>query len=278
MTINELIKKEINELKINNVEEPILKLRMILAKVLNKSKEFVMAHGENILSEEQEKEILQDIEELKKNVPIQYIIKNQEFMKLNFYVDENVLIPRSDTEVIVEEIINTNKNKKVKILDLCTGSGCIAVSLKKYIPSAEVYASDISVGALNVAKLNAKDNGTEVKFIESDMFKNIKEKDFDIIVSNPPYIKSQVIEELSKEVQKEPIIALDGGDDGLYFYKKIVEEGYQFLNNNGMIFLEIGFDQKEDLLKIINEDKRYELIETKKDLANNDRLVVIRKG
>lgn len=278
MTINELIKKEINELKINNVEEPILKLRMILAKVLNKSKEFVMAHGENILSEEQEKEILQDIEELKKNVPIQYIIKNQEFMKLNFYVDENVLIPRSDTEVIVEEIINTNKNKKVKILDLCTGSGCIAVSLKKYIPSAEVYASDISVGALNVAKLNAKDNGTEVKFIESDMFKNIKEKDFDIIVSNPPYIKSQVIEELSKEVQKEPIIALDGGDDGLYFYKKIVEEGYQFLNNNGMIFLEIGFDQKEDLLKIINEDKRYELVETKKDLANNDRLVVIRKG
>ena len=278
MTINELIKKEINELKINNVEEPILKLRMILAKVLNKSKEFVMAHGENILSEKQEKEILEDIEELKKNVPIQYIIKNQEFMKLNFYVDENVLIPRSDTEVIVEEIINTYKNKKAKILDLCTGSGCIAVSLKKYIPSAEVYASDISVEALNVAKLNAKDNGTEIKFIESDMFKNIKEKDFDIIVSNPPYIKSQVIEELSKEVQKEPIIALDGGDDGLYFYKKIVKEGYQFLNNNGMIFLEIGFDQKEDLLKIINEDRRYELVETKKDLANNDRLVVIRKG
>ena len=182
MTINEVIKKGIYELKENNIDEPTLKLRMLVSSVLNKPKEFIMAHGEYVLDNSQEKDVMEKIEKLKENIPIQYIINNQEFMKLNFYIDENVLIPRSDTEILVEEIINTYENKRVKILDLCTGSGCIAISLKKYIPNAEVYASDVSKSALEVAKINAKRNDTEIKFVISNLFNDIINKNFDIII------------------------------------------------------------------------------------------------
>ena len=214
---------------------------------------------------------------LEEYVPIQYITNKQEFMQLNFFVNENVLIPRSDTEILVEEIIENYKNKEVKILDLCTGSGCIAISLKKYIENSKVYAIDISEEALNIAKQNAMNNETDITFIKSDMFSNIKEEKFDIIVSNPPYIKTEVIKKLDKEVKKEPLIALDGGNDGLYFYKKIIEEGYKFLNEEGKIFFEIGYDQKEDIINLINNNNKYELIKTKKDLENNDRIIVIGK-
>ena len=198
-------------------------------------------------------------------------------MKLNFFVNQNVLIPRSDTEILVEEVINTYKNEHVKILDMCTGSGCIAISLKKYMQNSEVYGIDISKEALKVAQINAKNNNVDVKFKCSDMFADIQNKDFDVIVSNPPYIKTQVINTLDKEVKNEPIIALDGGEDGLYFYKKIINEAFNFLADNGMLFLEIGFDQKEELEKLIKADKRYELVKTKKDLGDNDRIVVVKK-
>jgi hypothetical protein len=198
-------------------------------------------------------------------------------MKLNFFVNQNVLIPRSDTEILVEEVINTYKNEHVKILDMCTGSGCIAISLKKYMQNSEVYGIDISKEALKVAQINAQSNNVDVKFKCSDMFADIQDKDFDVIVSNPPYIKTQVINTLDKEVKNEPIIALDGGEDGLYFYKKIINEAFNFLADNGMIFLEIGYDQKEELTKLIKADKRYELVKTKKDLGDNDRIVVVKK-
>lgn len=237
-----------------------------------------MAHSEDKLNEDNEKKILEGIEQLRNYVPIQYITNNQEFMKLNFLVNQNVLIPRSDTEILVEEIINTYKNSKVKILDMCTGSGCIAISLKKYMQNSEVYGIDISKEALEVARLNAKNNNVDVKFKCSDMFTNIKNRDFDVIVSNPPYIKKKVIDTLNKEVKKEPVIALDGGEDGLYFYKKIIKEAFNFLKDNGMIFLEIGYDQKDELIRLITEDGRYELVKIKKDLEDNDRIVVVRKG
>lgn len=278
MTINEIIKNGIIKLKENNIEEPLLKIRILIASVLNKSKEYVMAHSEDKLNEDNEKKILEGIEQLRNYVPIQYITNNQEFMKLNFLVNQNVLIPRSDTEILVEEIINTYKNSKVKILDMCTGSGCIAISLKKYMQNSEVYGIDISKEALEVARLNAKNNNVDVKFKCSDMFTNIKNRDFDVIVSNPPYIKKKVIDTLDKEVKKEPVIALDGGEDGLYFYKKIIKEAFNFLKDNGMIFLEIGYDQKDELIRLITEDGRYELVKIKKDLEDNDRIVVVRKG
>lgn len=277
MTINEIVKNGIIKLKENNIEEPLLKIRILVASVLNKSKEYVMAHSEEKLDEDKEKRILEGIEQLRNYVPIQYITNNQEFMKLNFFVNQNVLIPRSDTEILVEEVINTYKNEHVKILDMCTGSGCIAISLKKYMQNSEVYGIDISKEALKVAQINAKNNNVDVKFKCSDMFADIQNKDFDVIVSNPPYIKTQVINTLAKEVKNEPIIALDGGEDGLYFYKKIINEAFNFLADNGMIFLEIGFDQKEELEKLIKADKRYKLLKTKKDLGDNDRIVVVKK-
>ena len=277
MKINEIIKKGIDELKENNIEEPILKMRILVANIINKNKEYITTHGEDVLDEDSKKEILSGIDKLKKHLPIQYITKNQEFMKLKFYVNENVLIPRSDTEILVDEVINTYKNEPVKILDMCTGSGCIAISLKKYMQNSEVCGIDISKEALKVAQLNAKNNNVDVKFKCSDMFTDIKNKDFDVIVSNPPYIKTQVINSLDREVKNEPIIALDGGEDGLYFYKKIIKEAFNFLTDNGMIFLEIGYDQKDELIELINTDKRYELVKTKKDLGDNDRIVVVKK-
>lgn len=277
MTINEIIKNGIINLKEKNIEEPLLKIRLLVALVLNKPKEYVMAHSEDELDEIHEKKILEGIEQLRNYIPIQYITNNQEFMKLNFFVNQNVLIPRSDTEILVEEVINTYKNEHVKILDMCTGSGCIAISLKKYMQNSEVYGIDISKEALKVAQKNAKNNNVDVKFKCSDMFADIQDKDFDVIVSNPPYIRTQVINTLAKEVKNEPIIALDGGEDGLYFYKKIINEAFNFLADNGMIFLEIGFDQKEELEKLIKADKRYKLLKTKKDLGDNDRIVVVKK-
>lgn len=277
MTINEIVKNGIIKLKEKNIEEPLLKIRLLVASVLNKPKEYVMAHSKDELDEIHEKKILDGIEQLRNYIPIQYITNNQEFMKLNFFVNQNVLIPRSDTEILVEEVINTYKNEHVKILDMCTGSGCIAISLKKYMQNSEVYGIDISKEALKVAQINAKNNNVDVKFKCSDMFADIQNKDFDVIVSNPPYIKTQVINTLDKEVKNEPVIALDGGGDGLYFYKKIINEAFNFLVDNGMIFLEIGFDQKEELEKLIKADKRYELVKTKKDLGDNDRIVVVKK-
>lgn len=277
MKINELIKVGIKRLKEKEIEEPVLKMRLLIASALNKNKEYIIAHGEDEIDSLKLEEIDNKMKKLEEYVPIQYITNKQEFMQLNFFVNENVLIPRSDTEILVEEIIENYKNKKVKILDLCTGSGCIAISLKKYLENSKIHAIDISEEALKVAKQNAINNEVDITFLKSDIFSNIKEDKFDIIVSNPPYIKTEVINKLDKEVKKEPLIALDGGNDGLYFYKKIIEEGYKFLNENGKIFFEIGYDQKDEIINIVKNDARYEVVKTKKDLGNNDRIIVIRK-
>ncbi len=277
MKINELMKVGTNILKEKEIDEPILKMRLLISSVLNKNKEYIITHSEEEIDILKVEEIYNKMKKLEEHIPIQYITNKQEFMKLKFFVNESVLIPRSDTEILVEEIIENYKNKEVKILDLCTGSGCIAISLKKYIENSKIYAVDISKEALKVAKQNAINNGVDIKFIESDIFKNINEEKFDIIVSNPPYIKTEVINKLDKEVKTEPFIALDGGEDGLYFYKKIIEEGYKFLNENGKIFFEIGYDQKDEIINIIKNDERYKIIKTKKDLGNNDRVIVIGK-
>ena len=212
-------------------------------------------------------------------MPLQYITNNQEFMGLNFFVNENVLIPQPDTEIIVEETLKKCKelllqNGKIKILDLCTGSGAIAVSLSNFLgDKAEVFASDISTKALDVAKNNNEKNNTNVRFIESNLFENIQEQKFNIIVSNPPYIRSNVINNLPKQVQNEPHLALDGGEDGLKFYKKIIEQACGYIEN-GYLILEIGYDQKEDVENLLKENKNYSEIKTIQDLSGNDRCVV----
>lgn len=244
--------------------------------------ELVINHTQEI-SEEKINEFEAGLEKIKKGYPIQYITNHQEFMKLDFYVDENVLIPQPDTEILVEEVIKyctelSQKNQlssPLKILDLCTGSGAIAISLAKYVENCEITATDISSKAIQIAKLNAEKNlvHKKINFIESDMFKNIHTTDFDIIVSNPPYIETNVISTLSAEVQKEPHIALDGGFDGTHFYKIIINNSSDYLKPNGKIFLEIGFDQKSKIFNLIEQSESCFDPICIKDLSGNDRVI-----
>ena len=279
MTLSETIKKGMIELKNENIEEPKLKARLLMQYILNESRQYVIVNDMEQLDKAKERQYFKKIEILKKGVPIEHITHQKEFMKLSFFVDKNVLIPRQDTEILVEEVINiAKKNNAKKILDLCTGSGAIAVSLAKYLPQAEITAIDISNEALKIAKKNAISNNVEnqITFISSDMFTNLNEEKFDIIVSNPPYIKTNIIEKLDTQVQNEPYIALDGGKDGLDFYKKIINESYQYLKCNGYLCLEIGFDQKIDVIELIENTERFTGTYSKKDLFDNDRIIVTR--
>ena len=269
MTINEAL--QYAKQTLDNIESKIL-----IKYILKKDNTYIISNGKNKLSDDEESILNKYVNKLKNGYPLQYITNNQEFMGLNFYVDENVLIPQPDTEVLVESAIKyiteITVNKKIsinniKLLDLCTGSGAIAISLKKYIPQIKVYASDISEKALEISKINANNNNVEINFIKSDMFKNINEK-FDIIVSNPPYIKTSEISKLSKDVQNEPVLALDGGEDGLKFYRLISEQINNYLKSDGILMMEIGFDQANQVRSIFKNAKII------KDYAKNDRVVI----
>ena len=277
MTIRETIRKGMIMLKNNNVTEPNIKARLIMQYVLNKPREYLLVYDKEILMLRQEVNYFKAIKKLCQGIPIQHITHRQEFMKMTFYVDENVLIPRQDTEILVEEVIKIAKKINAKkILDLCTGSGAIAISLAKYIENSEITAVDISSKALNIAKINSKNNNVEnqITFIESDLYKNLPKEKYDIIVSNPPYIKKEIIKKLDKEVQKEPKLALDGGYDGLDFYRKIVSKADEYLKFHGYLCLEIGYDQKEEVEEIINKQEKYIDTYCKKDLCDNDRVIV----
>ena len=277
MTILEALRKGMIDLKIANIEEPNLKSRLLMQYVLNVSRQYIIVNDMEELSKLKEKQYFDAIKLLKSGIPIEHITHQKEFMKLNFFVDENVLIPRQDTEILVEEVINIAKKINAKtILDLCTGSGAIGISIAKYLPEVQVVATDISNDALNIARKNATINEVQnqIIFINSDLFTNLETQKFDIIVSNPPYVKTKVIENLDVQVKKEPHIALDGGEDGLDFYRKIIKESYQYLKYNGYLCLEIGFDQKDDVINIFNEANNFKNIYCKKDLGNNDRVIV----
>ena len=281
MNIRQIIEKGAIELKINGIEMPKTKARMLIQFILNKPRQYIIVNDQKNLEKETEETYFKCIDMLKQGMPIEHITHQKEFMKLNFYVDENVLIPRQDTEILVEEVIDIAKKIKAKkILDLCTGSGAIAVSLAKYIDNCEVTTLDISPKALEIAKLNAKNNEVENKitFIESDIFGNLPLEKYDIIVSNPPYIKKEIIKTLNKDVQREPRIALDGGNDGLDFYRKIIKESYEYLKFKGYLCLEIGYDQKKDVIQLINQEDKYINTYSKKDLFGNDRIVVTLLG
>lgn len=279
MTIKETLRKGMIQLKTGNVTEPNLKARLIMQYILNKPRQYLIIYDDQVLTLRQEVDYFKAIKRLINGEPIQHITHQQEFMKLSFFVNEDVLIPRPDTEILVEEVIKIAKKIKAKnILDMCTGSGAIAVSLAKYLDNVEITAVDISTKTLNVAKTNAKNNEVEDKitFIESNLFENIVNEKYDIIVSNPPYIKKDVIKTLNKEVQKEPKIALDGGYDGLDFYRKITHQSEEYLKFNGYLCFEIGYDQKKDVIKIINDERKFTGTYSKKDLCDNDRIVVTR--
>lgn len=216
-------------------------------------------------------------------------------MKLTFNVNENVLIPRADTEILVEEalkIYDENfKDKETLILDLCTGSGAIGVSLARYIQNSVVYVSDISKAAIDTAIENANLNGVYRKMIfkYADLFKEYVDDDcnymgerlsnleFDIICSNPPYITKDEMLELQEEVKKEPELALYGGKDGLDYYRRIVVQAKDYLKQDGFLLLEIGYKQKDDVIKLLQKDEGYKDVYSLKDLGGNDRVVVARR-
>lgn len=206
-----------------------------------------------------------------KHFPLQYLIGYQNFCGLDFHVNEHVLIPRQDTEILVAHILK--EEKAGRGLDMCTGSGCIAISLQKLGDFGEIVAADISDKALDVAKENAKNLDAEVMFIKSDMFMQIPKQKFDFIVSNPPYIRTAVLEELDIEVKKhEPILALDGMEDGLKFYRILAESGREYLNHGGRMYLEIGYDQAKEVCDLLLEQCFCD-VNVIQDLAGNDRVV-----
>ena len=281
MTIKQALIKGVTVLKLEKISTPKLKARLLLQYVLKKPRQYLIVYDNQKLTDKEEQEYLKYIELLTQGEPIEHITHQKEFMKLNFYVDENVLIPRQDTEVLVEEVMKIAKKIRArKILDLCTGSGAIAISLAKYLENIQLTALDISGKALDIAIANAKNNHVQDKitFVESNLFQDLGQEKYDIIVSNPPYIRRKEIETLDKEVRREPRLALDGGEDGLDFYRNIIDKGYEYLKYGGYICLEIGYDQKEEVMKIIKDKKQYTETYCKKDLYDNDRVIVTKLG
>ena len=205
------------------------------------------------------------------HIPLQHITGEQEFMGYTFLVNPDVLIPRQDTETLTEEALKFTK-PGMKVLDMCTGSGCILISLLKSCPRLKGTGCDISEKALKMARENGRRLQVEASWIQSDLFEQISER-FDLIVSNPPYIRTGVIEELQEEVRlHDPWIALDGKKDGLYFYRRIIAESTGYIRDNGAMMFEIGHDQAEDVVRLM-EEAGYTQIRVKKDLAGLDRVV-----
>lgn len=216
------------------------------------------------------------IKELESGIPVQYIVGNVDFYGYTFKVNKNTLIPRFETELLVEKTIkyiNKYFNNEIKILDIGTGSGCIAITLNKLLDNSRVTAVDISKNALDVARENNKINNTDVNFIESDVFSNINDK-YDVIISNPPYISYD--EDIMDVVyNNEPHMALYADDNGLYFYGKILMECRKYLNDRFFIAFEIGYKQGNDILNIINKYFDNVNISLEKDYSGRDRFIFI---
>lgn len=259
------------KLRQSGVKEAELDARYILEKVSGLSRAEYFLHSDDKIDNDKTEEFLRLIERRSERIPLSYVIGTRDFMGFTFKVNENVLIPEQETELLVEEVMKYSKGKTV--LDMCTGSGCIAISISLLGEPVEVTASDISDKALEVAKENAEFlNASAVKFIKGDLFENITGS-FDIIVSNPPYIETRVIEELEPEVRDYiPRLALDGDEDGLKFYKNITKKAIKYLNKNARIFYEIGYNQSEAVTDILLENG-FEEIKIIKDYSGLDRIV-----
>lgn len=273
MNIQEVLKDATNILKNANIETFKIDAEVILMDLLKIDKIKLLTSNLEI-SEEQKKNYFDKIAQRKNCKPVSYITNKAYFMDYEFYVDERVLIPRNDTEILIELAYKFIKEKKYKsILDIGTGSGCIPISLT-LLTDCKSYAIDISSDALDVAKINAKKYNLNEKivFVNSNLFENFFEK-VDVLISNPPYINKQDMSTLMKDVVDfEPHNALYGGIDGLDFYRKIIDNSKNFINENGMIFFEIGYDQGEDVKKLLL-DKNFKNVEIEKDYKGFDRVV-----
>lgn len=246
-------------------------LIIALTYLLNTNKNLLFLNKEEILDEKIEIEFKKINDKINEGYPLQYAIGKWNFYGLDLLVDKRALIPRYETEILVDLIINDNSNNK-KILDIGTGSGAISLALSKNLKNSKILGVDISKDAIDLANENKiKLNISNVEFKESDIFSNIDEK-FDIIVSNPPYINKEDFEKLDNKLYYEPQNALYGGEDGLYFYKKIIKNAKNFLNKNGKIYLEIGYDQKNSISNLL-EEYGYKQIKSYKDFNDFDRII-----
>lgn len=275
MTYRELCQYATEQMTAAQIENASVDAWLLLEAVCQINRSFFFVHGNEPVPGEQEKIYLELTRKRCTHIPLQYLTGEQEFMGIPFKVTPDVLIPRQDTEVLVEEALKYLKPGH-KVLDMCTGSGCIAISLKSFVPEAEVTAVDISEGALTVAKENSMKNEMPVTFIHSDLFCQVSDN-YDMIVSNPPYIPSAVIKTLMPEVREhEPMQALDGTEDGLYFYEKITRDSFLFLKEGGMLLYEIGHDQGQAVSAMMRK-AGYEDVRVIQDLAGLDRVVVGRR-
>ena len=253
------------------IREAALDARLLLEEVCSTDRGYLLVHGDEPVSDVQEQAYRDFISRRGSRIPLQHIVGYQEFMGLRFMVNSDVLIPRQDTEILVEEVMRY-LHDGMRILDMCTGSGCILLSLLQYSNDCEGVGSDISEAALAVARTNAEHLEKDAAFVQSDLFENIEGK-YDVIVSNPPYIPTKVIETLEAEVRDyDPMNALDGKEDGLHFYRRIVDKAGEYLYSGGMLFFEIGHDQAEAVKSLMME-AGYVDVSVCKDLGGLDRVV-----
>lgn len=279
LTLKQLYKVGTVKLAEEGIEEFSLDAWYLLEYVTGVSKAMYFAEPERAVSEENADRYIDCIRRRAAHIPLQHITGEQEFMGYPFCVNEHVLIPRQDTEILVEEAIQVMR-PKMKVLDMCTGSGCIVLSILKmcrekyYMTDLQGIGADVSEEALKVARENGRRLGVPVTWIQGDLFAKIPEEEkYDVIVSNPPYIETAVIDTLQEEVRlHDPYIALDGKEDGLYFYRRIISEAGKYLKTQGKLMFEIGCDQAEAVEELM-KNAGYEQITVKKDLAGLDRVV-----
>lgn len=279
LTLKQLYKVGTVKLAEEGIEEFSLDAWYLLEYVTGVSKAMYFAEPERAVSEENADRYIDCIRQRAAHIPLQHITGEQEFMGYPFCVNEHVLIPRQDTEILVEEAIQIMR-PKMKILDMCTGSGCIVLSILKmckekyYMTDLQGIGADVSEEALKVARENSRRLEVPVTWIQSDLFAKIPEEEkYDVIVSNPPYIETAVIDTLQEEVRlHDPYIALDGKEDGLYFYRRIISEASKYLKPQGKLMFEIGCDQAEAVEELM-KNAGYEQITVKKDLAGLERVV-----
>ena len=279
LTLKQLYKVGTVKLAEEGIEEFSLDAWYLLEYVTGVSKAMYFVEPERAVSEEDADRYIDCIRQRAAHIPLQHITGEQEFMGYPFYVNEHVLIPRQDTEILVEEAIQVMR-PKMKVLDMCTGSGCIVLSILKmcrekyYMTELQGIGADVSEEALKVARENGRRLEVPVTWIQSDLFAKIPEEEkYDVIVSNPPYIETAVIDTLQEEVRlHDPYIALDGKEDGLYFYRRIISEAGKYLKPQGKLMFEIGCDQAEAVEELM-KNAGYEQITVKKDLAGLDRVV-----
>ena len=277
MTYRECYEKGSRILNEAGIEESTLDARLLLEAVCGTDRNDLLVHGEQPVAPEAEEKYLNWIRQRAEHIPLQQLTGEQDFMGLTFSVNEHVLIPRQDTEILVEEVLK-ELHDGMRVLDMCTGSGCILLSLLHYSNDCEGLGVDLSAEALevagrNVLKVLTPEKAEHAHFLQSDLFEKVEGK-FEIIVSNPPYIASAEVEKLMPEVRDhEPRMALDGTEDGLHFYRRIIEEAGKHLVSSGMLFLEIGYDQGQAVSELMRTEG-YREVQVVQDYAGLDRVVL----